>query len=47
MSYNSFNPFNNQILLFNNESELELLYFSIINVLIKYVYKSIDLFFKK
>ena len=45
MSYNSFNLFNNQILLFNNESELELLYFYIINVSIKYVYKSIDLFF--
>ena len=47
MSCNTFNLFNNQVFLFNNQVELDIMYIYMINVSTKYVY-DFDLFiFKK
>ena len=43
-SCNPFNSFNNQVILFNNQVDLNLIHVYTINVLTKHVYDLIDLF---
>ena len=47
MLCNPFNLFNNHILLFNNQVELGFVYVLRINISIKYIYNSINLFIQK
>lgn len=44
MLCNPFNPFNNYVILFNNQVKLGLIYVYMINITTKYDYDSIDLF---